>query len=130
GDAVDLAAGSWLLLLVRLLHGRARLRHPPHPAPKDSVCPAADDRSYGHPVDSAVSAAVSASAVARPQRPFRLGVRSHVRRQPLPEIRRRAPRPRVLEGLRLHPGLAALHLERLLLEADDLVARHLFRPDV
>ena len=58
GDAVDLAAGPRLLLLLRLLHGRARLRHPPHPAPKDSVRPAADDRSHGHPVDPALPAAV------------------------------------------------------------------------
>ncbi len=41
-----------------------------------------------------------------------------------------AARPRVLAGLRLHPGLAPLHLERLLVEADGLVARHRVRPDV
>ena len=70
----------------------------------------------------ALPPALPAAAVARPQRSLRPRLRQDVRRPPLPRRQLRTG-ARVLAGVRLHPRVAALHLERLLVAADELVAR-------
>ncbi len=103
--------------LAILLFGIRRIR-----VRKTPYVTRADRDADRDPARAALPAPVHRPAVARAQRRLRLRFRKDVRRQPLP-LRRLRPRARVLARLRLHPGVAALHLERLLAEAARVVAR-------